>query len=452
MAGGIWLSQNKVRPGAYINFKAVPKPSMTVGDRGIVAIPLTLHWGEEGKLIEVLSSDLLDGTSRKLVGFTAFDSESKLLAAAMSYAYKALVYKMNTGGAKAKATAEGSRLVCTAKYNGTLGNKIIVAIEQNDAVYTVITYVDGETVDTQKVTAFSELEGNDFIVFSLAEAEEGDTTPELAPTAGTALSGGEDGVAVESMAYPLYLKALQSAFFQTMCCFSSEAAIKGNVQTFIKQMRDDEGRYVQGVVADYAAADYEGIINVKNGVTVDGVDFSKEDSVAIAAGMTAGANFNESNTARTVTGATAIIGELTDAEIKAALQSGFFVFTASASEKIKVEQDINSLHTYTQDRNYNFSKNRVIRTLDEIGTTTVQTWEDTYMGKVDNNATGRGLFKADLVAYGNELQRLSGIQEFAGSDDIEISQGNDLDSVLVNWAVKPVDSMEKVYFTINVRG
>lgn len=450
MAGGTWLSQNKVRPGAYINFKAVQKGSMTVGDRGIVAIPLTLNWGEEGKLIEVLSSDLLDGTSRKLVGFTAFDAESKLLAGALNYAYKALVYKMNTGGAKAKATVGGSRLVCTAKCNGTLGNRIIVAVEQGDSVYTVITYVDGETVDTQKVAAFSELEGNDYVDFSLSEAAEGDTTPELAPTAGTALSGGEDGVAVDSMAYPLYLKALQSAHFQTMCCFSSEAAVKGSVQTFVRQMRDDEGRYVQGVVADYAAADYEGIVNVKNGVVIDGVEFTKEDAVAVAAGMTAGANFNESNTARAVSGATSIVGELTDAEIRAALQSGYFVFTAGASGKIKVEQDINSLHTYTKDRNYNFSKNRVIRTLDEIGTTTVQTWEDTYMGKVDNNDTGRGLFKADLVAYGNELQRLSGIQEFNGSDDIEIRQGNDLDSVLVNWAVKPVDSMEKVYFTINV--
>ena len=72
------------------------------------------------------------------------------------------------------------------------------------------------------------------------------------------------------------------------------------------------------------------------------------------------------------------------------------------------------------------------------------------MGKVDNNSTGRSLFKADLVQYGNELQRLAGIQEFEGSEDIEISQGNDLDSVMVTWAVKPVDAMEKLYLTVNV--
>ena len=72
------------------------------------------------------------------------------------------------------------------------------------------------------------------------------------------------------------------------------------------------------------------------------------------------------------------------------------------------------------------------------------------MGKVDNNSTGRGLFKSDLISYGKELQRLGGIQEFEGSEDIEISQGNNLDSVVTTWAVKPVDSMEKLYLTVNV--
>lgn len=449
MAGGTWLSQNKVRPGAYINFKAVPRPSMTVGDRGIVAIPLSLHWGAEGKFTEVLSSDLLDGTSKKLVGFTAFDEETGVLTAALGYCYKALVYRMNPGGTKASATVEGSKLGITAKYNGTLGNKITVVIELENLLYKVSTYVDGELVDTQKITEVSELASNDYVDFSIDSTS---ADPDIVETAGTVLTGGDDGNTVAADAYPAYLNALQTAHFQTMCCFATDATIKGNVVAFIKRMRDDEGHYVQGVVADYEAADYEGIINVKNGVVVDGKNFAKEAATAIVAGMTAGANFNESNTARVVNGATQIIGELTDAEIKAALQSGGFLFSAGASGKIKVEQDINSLHTYTKDRNYSFSKNRVIRTLDEIGTTTRQTWEDTYMGKVDNNETGRGLFKADLVAYGNELQRLSGIQEFQGSDDIEVAQGNDLDAVVATWAVKPVDAMEKLYLTCNVRG
>lgn len=444
MAGGTWLSQNKVRPGAYINFKAVPKPSMTVGDRGIVAIPLSLNWGATGKLIEVLSSDLLDGNSKKLVGFTAFDSESKLLAAALSYCYKALVYRMDAGGVKATATI--GNIVATAKYFGTLGNKIIIAVSEDEVtnLWTVITYVDGSSVDKQVISAASELVSNDYVDFSVAQ--EG----ELTETAGTALTGGTNGVAVEATAYPAFLGLLAMAKWQTLACFSNAASIKSSIQTFIHQCRDDEGRYVQGVVADYDGADYEGIINSISGAVIDDVTFSKEDFVAVVAGMTAGANFNESNTAKKIVGATSIVGELTDAQIKEALGNGKFLLSTSTDGDIKVEQDINSLHTYSQDRNYNFSKNRIIRTLDEIGTTTKSTWEKTYMGKVDNNKTGRGLFKADLIQYGNELQRLAGIQEFEGAADISIAQGKDLDAVVVDWYVKPVDSMEKLYMTVNV--
>lgn len=441
MAGGVWLSQNKTRPGAYINFKAVPKSSMTVGDRGIVAMGLNLSWGEEGKLIEVLSSDLLDGNSKKLVGFTAFDSESKLLAGALNYCYKALVYRMNTGGEKAKITI--GPLTATAKYSGTFGNKILVSISRtSNGLSNVITYVDGASVDSQKVSNVTELDDNDYVSFS------GNGEPE--ENAGTALTGGTDGNVTESTAYTSMFNALRMARWQVFACFDSSTEIKSNTVSFIKGMREDEGRYVQAVVSDYDGADYEGIINSINGAIIDGVEYKKEDFVAIVAGMTAGSNFNESNTARVISGATSIIGELTDTEIKEALGNGKFLISTSSSGKIKVEQDINSLHTYDSDKNYNFSKNRILRTLDEIGTTTTQTWEDTYMGKVDNNSTGRSLFKADLVQYGNELQRLAGIQEFKGSDDIEISQGNDLDSVVVTWAVKPVDAMEKLYMTVNV--
>lgn len=442
MAGGVWLSQNKTRPGAYINFKAVTKSSITVGDRGIVAMGLPLSWGAQDKLIEVLSSDLLDGTSQKAVGFTAFDNESKLLAGTLSYAYKALVYRMDVGGTKASVTI--GNLIATAKYNGTFGNKILIAISHDSGgvLFKVITYVNGASVNTQTVSEIAELENNDYVDFS--------GSGQFEENAGTALNGGTDGTVTDSTAYPAMLKLLRMARWQAYACFSSDTAIKASIVTFINSMRNDEGRYVQGVVADYDGADSEGIINSVNGAVINEVTFTKEEFVAIVAGMTAGANFNESNTARVITGATEIVGELTDSEIKDGLSKGKFIISTSASGNIKVEQDINSLHTYTSDRNYNFSKNRVLRTLDEIGNSTVTTWEDTYMGKVDNNATGRSLFKADLTQYGNELQRLAGIQEFDGSRDIEVAQGNDLDSVIVTWAVKPVDSMEKLYMTVNV--
>ena len=53
MAGGTWTLQNKARPGAYINFKAVPDPGDVTSTRGVAAMPLVLNWGPEAQIIEV---------------------------------------------------------------------------------------------------------------------------------------------------------------------------------------------------------------------------------------------------------------------------------------------------------------------------------------------------------------------------------------------------------------
>ncbi|MFC6546271.1 hypothetical protein [Cohnella cellulosilytica] len=42
MAGGSWTVQNKVRPGVYVNIVTAPKALGTLGERGIVSIPLLL--------------------------------------------------------------------------------------------------------------------------------------------------------------------------------------------------------------------------------------------------------------------------------------------------------------------------------------------------------------------------------------------------------------------------
>ncbi|BBP90934.1 hypothetical protein BsIDN1_45520 [Bacillus safensis] len=65
---------------------------------------------------------------------------------------------------------------------------------------------------------------------------------------------------------------------------------------FIKRLRDDQGRKVQGVLANYSA-DHEGIINVTSGVVLeDGTEITPAKATAWVAGASAGANFNQSLT------------------------------------------------------------------------------------------------------------------------------------------------------------
>ena len=53
LGGGTFLVQNKVLPGAYINFISVAQASATLSDRGIVTIPLAMNWGPESKIFTV---------------------------------------------------------------------------------------------------------------------------------------------------------------------------------------------------------------------------------------------------------------------------------------------------------------------------------------------------------------------------------------------------------------
>src|SRR5699024_8903888 len=146
-------------------------------------------------------------------------------------------------------------------------------------------------------------------------------------------------------------------------------------------------------------------------------------------------------TNKVIEGGTDIIGKYTNSEIIAALKGGEFVFTTNQRGEVKVEQDINSYHTFISSKNYAFAKNRVLRVLDEIGTSVKDIWEQSFMGKVDNNADGRDVFKGNLNDHFIQLQNINAIQNWGGVDDIDISQGADLDSVIVGVYVQPVDAM-----------
>ena len=72
-----------------------------------------------------------------------------------------------------------------------------------------------------------------------------------------------------------------------------------------------------------------------------------------------------------------------------------------------------------------------------------------YVGKVNNNADGRSLLRATLIEYFNELQRMNAIQNLE-AEDVTVSAGVDIDAVVIECNIQPVDSIEKIYITVNL--
>ncbi len=437
MAAGTWTTQNKVRPGAYINFNTVPKAVGTVGDRGIVTIPLQLSWGESGKIIAIEAGEDI---FTKL-GYSITDSKLLLVNEALKRANKLLLYRLNTG---IKASATNENLTITAKYGGVRGNDITVKIAvnvDNASKFDVTTLLSGNVIDVQTVGNMSELKGNDWVVFS--------GTGTLTVTAGIPLTAGADG-SITNQNYIDYLSAVEIFDFNTMALPVIDNTLKSTAVSFCKRLREDEGKKIQIVVENYPTADYEGAISVKNGVILsDGTTLTPVQAVAWVAGATAAAHINESLTYATYDGAVDVVPKYTNSQIIAALQAGEFVFTAKNNQAV-VEQDINTLTSLTPTKGKAFRKNRVIRVLDGINNDFVRIFSDFYIGKVDNNADGRNLLKNECISYLDTLQGINAIQNFNSQSDIVVQQGNDADSVYIETYTQPVDSIEKIYMKVQV--
>ncbi|MDD4027319.1 MAG: phage tail sheath C-terminal domain-containing protein, partial [Candidatus Shapirobacteria bacterium] len=161
------------------------------------------------------------------------------------------------------------------------------------------------------------------------------------------------------------------------------------------------------------------------------------------------ANINQSNTGKKYVGAIDVVPRMTKTEMESAITAGKFIFKVDTAQNVTAVYDINSLTTTTVDKGAQFTKNRVIRTIDGINNDVVEIFESNYVGKVNNNADGRSLLRATLIEYFNELQRLAAIQNFE-TDDVTVSAGTDSDAVVIGCYVQPVDSVEKIYITVNL--
>ncbi|MCY6958869.1 phage tail sheath family protein [Clostridium brassicae] len=435
MAGGTWTKENKIRPGAYINFGSKKNEQTPIGERGIATMPLVLPWGPEKEVITIQADDDLS----KTLGINIADESALLIREVFKKAKTLLLYRLNEG---TRATATLDTLTCNAKYSGTKGNGITLVIQNNiDNIgsFEVITMFEGNKVDKQLVKNIEELKPNNYVEFK--------GTGELKATAGLTLKGGEDGT-VTNQSYTDYLATIEPYEFHTIGIPTKDLSIKTVATTFIKRLKE-EGRQVQLVLENYPEADSENVISVKNGVILnDGTIIKSDKAVAFVTGATAGASVNQSNTYLEYPGAIDVDVKYTDREIQEALLNGEIVFTIS-NRRVVIEQDINTFKSFTKDKGKDYRKNRVIRTLFEVNNGSRLLWEVNYIGKGDNSEDGRNLFKKDVIKFLEGLQGIGALENVV-PEDVEIRKGNDKDSVLARVGVQPIDAMEKLYMDVEV--
>lgn len=426
LGGGTFVAQNKTLPGTYINFVSASGINSNLGERGIVAMALPLTWGVDDAIFTVTGDDFRKN-SLELFGFE-YDSEAaKGLRDLFKNITTLYCYKlMNTG-------AYASNSIATAKYKGSFGANISteIIVGTTAGTYDVNVYVGTSVVYSKTVATIDELkaEDNPWVTWTI------DT---IAETTKTALTGTDlDGQAITATQHSEFLAAAEAYSFNAMGCLSEEDAIKELYVQACKDARDNAGIKYQVVVYN-KAADYEGVVNLKNSV----------DAVYWTTGVIAGCPVNASNTNKVYNGEFDIPANYTKLELELAIRSGEFVFH-KVGDDIRVLEDINSLTTTTTEKGEDFKSNQTIRVLDQIAMDIAKIFNDKYLGKIPNDASGRISLWNDIVKHHQELESIRAIEDF-NPESVVIEQGNTKKSVVVTDAVTVVNAMSQLYMSVVV--
>lgn len=430
LGGGTFVSQNKVLPGSYINFISTSAVDSSLSDRGIVAMALDLDWGIDNELFVLTHADF-QANSKELLGYDFGHEKLKGLRDLFLHAHTLIGYKLSSGGTKA------SNIHATALHGGVRGNDLKTAVSSSVDVpgeFKVITLLDNLPVDEQIVTSADDLVANAFVEFK--------ESMELSATAGIALSGGTNGV-VDGGSHQAFLDRAESQSFNALAVASEDETTNALYATYTERMRDERGQKFQAVLYN-TAADYEGVVNVKNAVEGD----NPAELVHWVAGVIAGTPVNASALNNIYNGEFNVNVDYTQTQLEQAIKAGEFTLHL-VGQDVRVLSDINSLVTLTADKGKLFQDNQTIRIIDQIANDIAALFANKYLGVVPNDQSGRVSLQADIVSHHQELQAIRAIEGFT-EGDITVDQGNDKKSVVVNDVITIINTMEKLYMSVIV--
>ncbi|EGT3849988.1 phage tail sheath family protein [Clostridioides difficile] len=433
LGGGTFVTQNKVLPGAYINFISAKRATSSLSDRGIVAMPLELDWGIDEEVFQVTSDDF-EKYSTKYFGYDYTHEKLKGLRDLFKNIRLGYFYKLNKG-------VKASCSIATAKYSGTRGNDLKVIVTTNiddNTKFDVVTLLDNKKVDTQIAKVITDLQDNDYITWKK------DAT--LEASAGLVFTGGTNGEAVKGAEYQAFLDKIESYSFNALGCLATTTEIKSLFVEFTKRMRDKVGAKFQTVLYKKSDADYEGVVSVEN--KIKDKDLVESSLVYWATGAIAGCDINKSNTNKRYDGEFDVDVNYTQIQLEEALKTGKFIFH-KVGDEVHVLEDINTFVSFTDDKNDDFSSNQSVRVLDQIANDIATLFNEKYLGKVPNDKAGRISFWNDVIKHHKELENIRAIEDFK-TDDVSVELGNDKKTVIVSDAVEVINAMSKLYMTVSV--
>lgn len=433
LGGGTFLTQNKLLPGAYINFVSSARAEAFLSERGYLAVALPLDFGIDDEIFTVTNEELIKN-SLEIFGYSYTSEKLKGIRDLFKNATTCYIYKLNSGD---KATSEYG----VAKCSGIRGNDITISIETNlddNSMFDVNTYLDNNIVDSQSVLSSSQLLDNAFVVF--------DKTKKLEINLNITFSGGTNRQDTNYAIYhQKFLEKIESYSFNAICAYTDDNIISSLYAQFTKRMRDEVGVKFQCVVYKNPY-DYEGVISVENEI-IDDLDPSYS-LVLYTAGIISSCKVNKSNTNKKYDGEYYIKTDYKQLDLQKAIEDGKFIFH-KVGDDVRVLSDINTLVTVSEEKGSDFKSNQTIRVLDQVANDIAVLFNEKYLGIVTNDKNGRLSFWNDLVTHHKTLESIRAIEDF-DPENIIVDKGNTKKSVVVYDKIMPTNAMEQLYMTTEV--
>ena len=245
----------------------------------------------------------------------------------------------------------------------------------------------------------------------------------------------------------------------------------GETDTVVEYIKEQRNKYHKTfkAVLPSVAADYEGIINfATDNIKVGAKTYSTAEFCCRIAGILAGLPLNRSATYYTLPEVESITeSETPDADV----DNGKLILINDGT-KIKIARGVNSLTEFTEAKSSDFSKIKIVEAVDMIRDDIRNTFEDEFVGKVENSYDNKIVFIAAVNKYFKDLANrgvlydkfdnkaeididatrewLSKTRDVSSWDDEKVKTANTGTNVFVRANIQIQDAIEDLNFNIYI--
>ena len=247
------------------------------------------------------------------------------------------------------------------------------------------------------------------------------------------------------------LTELESYEFNVIVTASTKAEDVTALISRVKSWRDDAGKKVQAVVYNHAVeGDLNSVatINVANAPILEKDDSLHTEAALVywVAGAEAGCAVNKSCTNMLYDGELTVNVAYSQSELQAFIDAGKFAFHLVYGST-RVLEDINSLVTPDATQNNDFKYNQTIRVIDQIANDIAYMFNTKYLGRIQNNNSGRVSLWSDIVSHHKALETMGAIEGFS-SEHVVVQPGDNIRSVVVQDIITITGTMSQLFMTV----